>query len=95
MGDVLVRDAALLIRGRASLVTSVVSDSATIWTAAHQAPVSMGFSWQEYWSGLLCPSPGNLPNPGIEPISLMSPALAGGFFTTRATWASQVAISIY
>ena len=94
MGDVLVRDAAMLIRGRASLVTSVVSDSATIWTAAHQAPVSMGFSWQEYWSGLLCPSPGNLPNPGIEPISLMSPALAGGFFTTRATWASQVAISI-
>ena len=72
MGDVLVRDAAMLIRGRASLVTSVVSDSATIWTAAHQAPVSMGFSWQEYWSGLLCPSPGNLPNPGIEPISLMS-----------------------
>ena len=83
---------AILIRGRASLVTSVVSDSETIWTAAHQAPVSMGLSWQEYWSGLLCPSPGNLPNPGIEPISLMSPALAGGFFTTRATWALQVAI---
>ena len=83
---------AILIRGRASLVTSVVSDSETIWTAAHQAPVSMGLSWQEYWSGLRCPSPGNLPNPGIEPISLMSPALAGGFFTTRATWAFQVAI---
>ena len=45
--------------------------------------VSMGFSSQEYWSGLLCPPPGDLPNPGIEPISLMSPALTGGFFTTE------------
>ena len=51
-----------------------------------QAPLSMGFSGQEYWSGLLCPPPGDLPNPGIEPLSLMSPALAGGFFTTSATW---------
>ena len=46
----------------------------------------MGFSRQEYWSGLPCPLPGDLPNPGIEPASLMSPALAGGFFTTIATW---------
>ena len=59
----------------------VVSDSfATPWTAAHQAPLSMGFSRQEYWSGLPCPSPGDLPNPGFEP---ESPALAGGFFTTE------------
>jgi len=43
----------------------------------------MGFSRQEYWSGLLCPPPGDLPHPGIEPRSLMSPALAGGFFTTE------------
>ena len=44
------------------------------WTVAHQAPPSMGFSWQEYWSGLPFPSPGNLPDPGIKP---MFPALAG------------------
>ena len=55
------------------------------WTEACQAPLSMGFSRQEYWSGLLCPPPGDLPDPGIEPISLMSPALAGRFFTTSAT----------
>ena len=50
------------------------------------APLSMGFSRQEYWSGLPCPPPGDLPDPEIEPVSLMSPALAGGFFTTSATW---------
>ena len=52
----------------------------TPWTAAHQAPLSMGFSRQEYWSGLPFPPPGNLPNPGIKPTS---PALAGGCFTTE------------
>ena len=46
----------------------------------------MGFSWQEYWSGLPCSPPGDLPDPGIDPMSLKSPALAGGFFTTSATW---------
>ena len=55
-------------------------------TVAHQAPVSMEFSKQEYWSGLPLPIPGDLPNPEIEPMSSASPALAGGFFTTRATW---------
>jgi len=55
---------------------------ATPWTVAHQAPLSMGFFRQEYWSGLPFPSPGHLPHPGIELVSLMSPALAGGFFTT-------------
>ena len=54
------------------------------WTVA-LAPLSMGFSRQEYWSGLPCPPPGNLPDPGIERPSLMSPALAGGFFTSSAT----------
>ena len=50
---------------------------------ARQAPLFVGFSRQEYWSGLLCLlPPGDLPSPGIEPMSLMSPALAGGFFTT-------------
>ena len=58
----------------------------TPWTVAHQAPLSMGFSMKEYWSGLPCPSPGDLPDPGIEPTSLMSPALAGRFFTTSTTW---------
>ena len=57
----------------------------TVWTIVRQAPLSMGFSRQEHWSGLLGPSPGDLPNPGIEPVSLKSPALAGGFFTTSAT----------
>ena len=61
---------------------SVVFDSATPWTIAHQAPLFMEFSRQEYWSGLPFP-PGDLPDPGIEPMSLVSPALAGGFFTTE------------
>ena len=65
---------------------SCVQICATPWTVAHQAPLSMGFSKQEYWSGLPCPSPGDLPALGIEPAVLMSPALAGGFFTTVATW---------
>ena len=46
----------------------------------------MGFSRQEYWSGLLCPPPEDLSNPGIKGMSLMSPELASGFFTTSATW---------
>ena len=50
----------------------------TPWTVACQAPLSVGFPRQEYWSGLSCPTPGDLPNPGIEPTS---PALTGGFFT--------------
>ena len=52
-----------------------MSDSATLWTVAHQAPLSMGFSRQEYWSGLPCPPPGDLPDPGIKPISPAAPAL--------------------
>ena len=59
---------------------------ATQWTIAHQAPLSMGFSRQEYCSGLPCPPPGDLPDPAMEPTSPMSPALAGRFFTTSATW---------
>ena len=50
-----------------------------------------GFSRQEYWSGMPCPPPGDLPDPGIEPASLMSPALAGRFFTTSAIWKAPVA----
>ena len=55
---------------------------ATPWTVAHQAALSVGFSRQEFWSGLPCPLPGDLPDPGIDPASLTSPALVGGFFTT-------------
>ena len=60
-------------------VLSQVRFFATPWTAADQAPLSMEFSRQEYWIGLPCSSPGDLPDPGIKPVSL---ALAGRFFTT-------------
>ena len=56
---------------------------------AHQAPLSLGFSRQEYWSGLPCPPPGDLPDLGMEPVSLMSAALAGRFFTTNSIWEAQ------
>ena len=62
----------------------------TLWTSAHQAPLSMGFSRQEYWSRLPCPSPGDLPDPGIKPASFMSLALSGGFFTINTTWEALV-----
>ena len=55
---------------------------ATLWTEACQAPLSMEFSRQEYWSELPFLSPGDLPDPGIEPTSPASPTLTGGFFTT-------------
>ena len=65
---------------------SVVSNS--LWPhelyVAHQAPLSTGFSRQEYWSGLPFPASGNLPDIGIEPVSLLAPALTGGFFTGEA-----------
>ena len=61
----------------------VVSNSATPWTVAHQAPLPMGFSRQEYWSGLPFPSLGDLPDLEMKSASPASPALAGGFFTTE------------
>ena len=57
----------------------------TLWTVSNQAPLSMGFSRQGYWSGLTHPPPGDLPNPGTEPASLMSPALAVMFFIPSTT----------
>ena len=63
---------------------------ATLWTVACQALLSMGFSRQEYWSGLPFSSPGDLPDPSIKPRSPVSPALAEGFFTTGATWKAHV-----
>ena len=62
----------------------------TPWTVACHALLSMGFSRQEYWNGLPCPPPGDLPDRGIEPASLASPVLVGGFFTTGATWEARV-----
>ena len=62
------------------------------WAAAHQAPLSLGFPRQLPWSGLPCP-PGNRPNPGIIPLSPVSPVLADGFFTTSATWEAPNEIS--
>ena len=64
--------------------------SMILWTVALQAPLSMGFPWQEYWHGLSFPSPGDLPNPGIEPIS---PVLAGRFFTIEPPGSPLLAIS--
>ena len=66
---------------------------ATLWTIAYQALLSMGFSRQEYWSGWPCPPPGDLPNPGIKPMSLTSSASAGEFLTTSATWEIQSSLS--
>ena len=59
---------------------------ATLWTVACQAPLSMGSFKCNYWSGLPCPPPGDLPDPGTELASLISPVLAGGFYTISATW---------
>ena len=63
------------------LVAELCPTLSTPWTVAHQAPLSMGFLRQEYWSGLPFPAPGALPDPGIE---ALSPALAGGFFTAES-----------
>ena len=62
---------------------------ATLWTVAHQAPLSMRISRQESWSGLPCPPPGDLPSLGIKPVPLKSPAMAGRFFTTSAAWEAR------
>ena len=77
--------AVLCSQGRGTCVLSCFSCvwlCETIWTVAHQAPLSMGFSRRESWNGLPFPMPGDLPDPGIEPTSVLSPALAGRFFTT-------------
>ena len=72
------RDAVTHFRGLNLPVLRRVWLFATPWTVAHQAPLSTGFSRQEHWSGLPFPPPGDLPDAGIEPTSLSSPALAGG-----------------
>ena len=72
--------------GGVARVLSYVRLFETPWTAAHQAPLSVEFSRQEYWSGLPFPTPGDLPDPENEPKSVVSPALAGRLFATTATW---------
>ena len=59
---------------------------ATLWTLVRQAPLSTGFSRQEYWTGLPCSPPGDLPDPGIEPLSFLSAVLLGRFFIPSTTW---------
>ena len=66
---------------RAKLLQSCLTLT-TLWNAAHQAPLSMGFSRQKNWSGLPCPPPEDVPNPEIEPASLMSLVLTDGFNST-------------
>ena len=68
---------------------SHVQHFVTLWTIACQALLSMGFSRQEFWYWLSFPPPGKLPDQGSEPVSLMCPALANGFFTATATWEAQ------
>ena len=63
---------------------------ATLWAVACQDSRAMGSFRQEYWSGLPCPHPGDIPDPGIKPAFLMSPALADGFFTASATWEAHI-----
>ena len=77
---------------RASLQShfSHVQPFATLQTVARQAPLSLGLSRQEYWSGFPFPSLGDLPDPGIEPMSLMPSAFTGGFFTTNTTWEDMI-----
>ena len=62
----------------------------SLWTAACQAPLSMGFSRQEYWSGLPCPPPGDHPSSGTEPVSPRLPALTGGLFATSTIWGARL-----
>ena len=73
----------------AKLLQSCTTLCDPIWTIACQAPLSIAFSRQEYWGGLVCPPPGDLLDSGLEPMSLTSPVLAGGLFTTNATWEVQ------
>ena len=70
-------------------VAWVVSDSATLWTIACQDPLSMEFSRQEYWSGLPCPPPGDLPDPGIQPASLVS-CIGRQVLYHSTTWQSHM-----
>ena len=75
----------VLAKSRPSCPTLV-----TLWTGALQAPLSMGSCRQEHWNGVPCPPPQDLPDLGVKPVALKSPALVGGFFTTSTTWEAQI-----
>ena len=81
------------------VLSSVMSGFETPWTAACQAPLSMGFSRQDSWSGVSFPPPGDLPDPGIELMSPESPALAGRFFIIvppgKSTWIYRFLLSVF
>ena len=79
----------------AKLLQSCSILCAMLGTVSRQAPLSMGFSRQEYWSGLPSPPPGDLPDPGIKPASLMSPVLAGRFFTTSTPWEAPLFLHMF
>ena len=79
----------LCVRAKLLQLCPALCDPMDSATLVHWAPLSMGFSGQEYWSGLPCPPLGDLPDPGFKPMSPMSPALAGRFFTTSATWDTE------
>ena len=72
-----------------------LSNSVTLWTIARQAPLSMGFSRQEYWSGLPCPPLGDLPDPGIEPTSPVAPALQAGSLLLSHEGSPHVSVSTH
>ena len=72
----------------------IMSDSVAPWIVAHQAPLPMEFSRQEYWTGLPFPSPGDLLDPGIKPASLTPLALAGRFFITTTTWEALILVKM-
>ena len=88
----LLEDAWMYIRIVMLSCFSRVQFFVTLMTVDCQAPLSVGFSRQGYWSGLPCPPPGDLPNPETEPMSLTPPAMAGGFFTTSAIWETHIHI---
>ena len=76
------------------LSSSVESNSVASRTVAHQIPLPMEFSRREQWSGVPFPTAGDLPDPGIEPVSLVSPALAGRFYTASTTWELMTAFNL-
>ena len=71
----------------------LISLTVTPWTVAHRAPLSMGFSRQEYWSGLPCPPPGDLPDPGIKPTSPMVPSLQAASLLL-SHWGSPICVCV-
>ena len=89
------KEFALDPKGHVYVLAKSLQSCPTVCNPMYCSPLSKGLSRQEYWSGLPCPPPGNLPDPGVELASLMSPALVGRFFTTSTTWEAPKAMRIY